>query len=47
MILDDGREETPGHNVPDDLLKNRINLFICRMIIASECKKHPDTSQDN
>ena len=39
MIIDGGREETPGHKFPDGLLKNRINLFICRMITAPECKK--------
>ncbi len=39
MILDGGREDTPVHKVPDDLLKNKINLFKCRMITALECKK--------
>ena len=39
MILDGGAGKTPGHKVPDGLLKNRINLFICRIITASECKK--------
>ncbi len=39
MILDDGRGETPGHKVLDGLFKNRINLFICRIITTSECKK--------
>ena len=40
-----GREETPGHKVPDGLLKNRIKLFMRMMVTAPECKKYTDTSQ--